>query len=357
MKDHPLVSIIVPVCNAAPHLERCVQSLTNQTYQNIEILLIDDGSPDGSGEICDVFEERDHQVRAVHSENVGISHARNLGIKASKNQFIQFMDADDYVDNNMSALLVEAHIAEDADLVITGYFEIDAASGQQQRFGLEDQRAMNREQFMDTFTSRRKSKMINSCWNKLYRSSLLAAKDLEFSEGLDMAEKALFNLEYMRESSCIVTLDAKPYFYVRHASGENLTGRFHPNMYAIAMNQLQATRGLYASVGADPSEEEKNHALYVATQLAPYFSKHLGARDCRAYLRTATEMRRDDCYLQHHAALRDLGGRDRALLILFHFSRFEVIYLLGLTSRLLGLLSSHLASSKAADGKKWAKSE
>ena len=90
-----LISIIVPVYKVEKYLRRCIDSILAQTYQNIEVLLIDDGSPDNSGEICDEYAERDSRVRVFHKPNGGVSSARNLGLKEAKGQYIGFVDADD----------------------------------------------------------------------------------------------------------------------------------------------------------------------------------------------------------------------------------------------------------------------
>lgn len=103
-----MISVIVPVYNTKEYLERCVNSLLTQTYQDMEIILVDDGSTDGSGEICDRFAEREERIRAFHKENGGSSSARNLGIDNAKGDYIGFVDSDDYVDADMYERLYDA---------------------------------------------------------------------------------------------------------------------------------------------------------------------------------------------------------------------------------------------------------
>lgn len=116
-----LISIIVPVHKVEKYLRRCVDSILAQTYQNIEVLLIDDGSPDSSGTICDEYAQKDARVRVFHKENGGVSSARNLGLKEAKGEYIGFVDADDYILHemyeNMIAIIKENH----ADIAICGY--------------------------------------------------------------------------------------------------------------------------------------------------------------------------------------------------------------------------------------------
>ena len=93
-----LISIIVPVYKAEKHLSECIDSIISQTYENFELILIDDGSPDNSGKICDEYAEKDKRIRAIHKENGGVSSARNTGLDNASGEYITFIDSDDFVD-------------------------------------------------------------------------------------------------------------------------------------------------------------------------------------------------------------------------------------------------------------------
>lgn len=116
-----LISIIVPVYNVRKYLHRCVDSILAQTYKNIEVLLIDDGSPDNSGEICDEYAEKDPRVRVFHKPNGGVSSARNLGLKEAKGQYIGFVDSDDYILPKMYENLLDLIQSQGVDIAICGY--------------------------------------------------------------------------------------------------------------------------------------------------------------------------------------------------------------------------------------------
>lgn len=100
MEKEPLISIIIPIYNVEKYLRRCIDSVINQTYKNIEILLVDDGSPDSSGEICEQYKKNDDRVYVFHKKNGGLSDARNYGIKYAKGKYITFIDSDDYIAKN-----------------------------------------------------------------------------------------------------------------------------------------------------------------------------------------------------------------------------------------------------------------
>lgn len=102
----PLISVIVPVYNVEKYLDRCVESIVNQTYRNLEIILVDDGSTDSSSAMCDVWASRDARVKVVHKENGGQASARNLGIDSASGVFIGFVDLDDYIDSVMCSKLL-----------------------------------------------------------------------------------------------------------------------------------------------------------------------------------------------------------------------------------------------------------
>ena len=104
-KEEELISVIVPVYNVEKYLEKCIDSIINQTYQNLEIILVDDGSTDGSGKICDEYSRKDNRIKVIHKENGGLSDARNIGIKNANGGLIGFIDSDDYITENMFEVL------------------------------------------------------------------------------------------------------------------------------------------------------------------------------------------------------------------------------------------------------------
>ena len=118
-----LISIIVAVYNAKWYLEKCVNSLINQTYRNLEIILVDDGSTDNSGEICDDFQKKDERIKVIHKENGGHADARNAGIKASKGNYIFFVDNDDYIDSDLIECLYKRAKQCNAEIVACGYIK------------------------------------------------------------------------------------------------------------------------------------------------------------------------------------------------------------------------------------------
>ena len=124
-KENPKISVIIPVYNILDWLERCVQSVCRQTYKNLEILLVDDGSTDGTGKLCDSLAEKDSRIRVFHKENGGSSSARNLGMRKATGDYVGFVDSDDYIDLGMYEAMVTRAVSGNFDIVQISRDEID----------------------------------------------------------------------------------------------------------------------------------------------------------------------------------------------------------------------------------------
>lgn len=125
--ENPLISVIVPVYNTEKYLTECVESIISQTYRNLEIILVDDGSPDLSGSICDSFAEKDSRIIVIHQKNVGLSAARNRGLDECHGEYVAFVDSDDLIQNDSIENLIKIQSETDADLVIGGYYGVGFA--------------------------------------------------------------------------------------------------------------------------------------------------------------------------------------------------------------------------------------
>lgn len=172
-KDGKMISVIVPIYNVKKYLERCVQSIMCQTYKNLEIILVDDGSSDGSGEICDTLGRQDERIRVIHQENRGLSEARNCALNIAKGDYIAFVDSDDFIAENMYEMLLNKIHQYDADMVICGYskwFEKDGTTTQM--IPIMEECVLKREDVYEMHFQEDKSVLLPVAWNKLYKKSL-----------------------------------------------------------------------------------------------------------------------------------------------------------------------------------------
>ena len=172
-EDLGLVSIVVPVYKVERFLDECVSSILSQTYRNIEVILVDDGSPDGCGAICDGWAARDDRVRVVHQENAGLSAARNSGVDVARGNWVMFVDSDDYVGSDFCRRPLELALEHDADLVVFGFQRIDedgSALPSCPTDILGVQGLLDPDEALVALASR---KLNDYAWNKLYRRELV----------------------------------------------------------------------------------------------------------------------------------------------------------------------------------------
>ena len=202
----PKVSVIVPVYKAEAYLHRCVDSLLAQTFQDFEILLVDDGSPDRSGEICDDYARQDRRVRVFHKENGGVSSARNLGLDECRGEWVVFVDADDYVDENYLHIDTRFY---GADVIEKSYSVIYEGDDKKDRRTFQDG-VLAKKNIFYYFVNKRN----NALWNKLLSRRLIAS--MRFNEKVFIGEDFLFFLSILPHVNNYVFSSVGEYFYIIH---------------------------------------------------------------------------------------------------------------------------------------------
>lgn len=229
-QQQPLVSIIVPIYNAQDHIARCVESIRRQTYQNLEILLLNDGSQDVSLQVCQMYAGVDKRIVLIDKANSGVAATRNLGLQYARGKYLQFVDADDTILPNATELLVDRAERYNADLVIAHYNRItpprprsEEAEAKRPRphrpdkvqtFGFLLEGTMNKEEFASRLMQEPASFYYGVMWNKLYRADIVRAhEDIVCAEELDWSEDLYFNLSYIRYAESFYALSTPIYNY------------------------------------------------------------------------------------------------------------------------------------------------
>lgn len=213
------ISVIVPVYNVEQYLERCVDSIINQTYTNLEIILVNDGSTDNSGKLCDELAKKDERIRVIHKENGGLSDARNRGIDESESDLVGFIDSDDYIDSDMYEVLLKNLNDTDADLSMCALYDVynntpEAQVTNKETWELSSEQAI--KMVME-------AKILSvTAVNKLYRKSLFS--DLKFEVG-KIAEDAFIMIKLLDKCEKIVATNEKKYYYV-HRENSITTQKF-----------------------------------------------------------------------------------------------------------------------------------
>lgn len=209
MGENDLISVIVPVYKVEAYLDRCIESIVNQTYTNLEIILVDDGSPDKCPEICDKWVNRDNRVKVIHKENGGLSSARNVGLNASRGYYIGFVDSDDWIAPDMYEYLLRLLKKEKAD-----YSAIEMKIVNESIASIENPKIkediLNRDEIIKSFFRVTSQKICYCVCDKLYNRSLL--EGVRFLEGTCF-EDIDFNYKIIKKANRAIYSNQIKYFW------------------------------------------------------------------------------------------------------------------------------------------------
>ena len=210
----PTVSIIVPVYNAENTIPRCIESILNQEYADFELLLVDDGSTDRSGAICDEYAARDTRVRVIHKENSGVSDTRNTALEQARGTYLQFLDSDDWITPDATSSLVRTAESGQCDLVVSDFYRV-VGERVSQKGDIDDDGVMSREEYAAHMMENPADFYYGVLWNKLYRRSIVEAHHLRMDPAISWCEDFMFNLEYIRYAETFRALQVPIYYYVK----------------------------------------------------------------------------------------------------------------------------------------------
>ena len=226
MKDTILISIIVPVYNVELYLKRCVDSLINQTYRNLEIILVDDGSPDYCGEICDEYANIDNRIKVVHKDNAGLSEARNTGIEQSKGDFLFFIDSDDWIEKETCESVLQNAVENHSDLVVFGVRDY-YPSGKTREFPPYKAGIVEKTECMKALIyNMHYYGIFNYACNKMYSRELIEGE--RFTKGR-LSEDHAFVYKIIHKSKVISICDGFFYNYYRR-EGSISNRLFYPQL-------------------------------------------------------------------------------------------------------------------------------
>lgn len=217
-RDSALISIIVPIYNVEKFVEKCILSIINQTYTNLQIILVDDGSTDCSGKICDDYEKKDHRIQVIHQENSGLVCARKEGLKRARGAYVGFVDGDDYIDNTMYDDMLQDMLLFQADFIHTDYFD-ERKDSKRKEIARESKICDIREnkiQFLcDCVLNQHVNTSISySIWSKLFRRELILKCYQKVPDSQSFGEDMLALCVCVMESNYIYIERKKYYHYV-----------------------------------------------------------------------------------------------------------------------------------------------
>lgn len=212
MDANPLISVIVPIYNVEKYLEECLRSLINQTYKNLEIILVNDGSPDRCGEICEAFASLDNRIKVLHQSNQGVSAARNHGLQIATGTYVSFIDSDDWLSSDTYEQCLE-EMRREVDIIMYGYQLVTGEDVPAPQTSYARLSAMSNRDAIHALSST--SAFTSSTWSRLFRREIL--EGMYFFSGR-MGEDSTFTLEAHLRASTFVGLDIAPYYYRQHSS-------------------------------------------------------------------------------------------------------------------------------------------
>lgn len=240
MSENIKVSIVVPVYNVENYVARCIDSLVNQTLRNIEIILVDDGSTDSSGKICNEFAKRDERIRVIHKDNGGLGYARNSGMEIARGEYIGFVDSDDYVDTKMFEALFSYASEYDSDYVRCEHIIVDDEGNEKLReqYHLESgiyskteiQEKLLCPMFGKDIGEGKEAHVGISVWRAIFRTSIIKEHHLFFpSEREVISEDIPFNLDFLMHAHTAYVTNEGFYYYVER--GDSLTKTFRKDRF------------------------------------------------------------------------------------------------------------------------------
>lgn len=252
--EAPLVSIIVPVYNVAIYLHQCVSSVLKQTYRNIEVILVNDGSTDGGCILCESFTKKDNRVRVIHQENKGLVSARKLGLKAANGDYIFNLDGDDWLDQECIKTLIDHAVLYDVDVVISGYYRefvgLEVPIPPRVAPGFYNRRDIVNDIFpkMIFDTNENAHGISTFSWGKLFKRNLIMKHQCDVPDDITLGEDSLVTYPCIADAKSLIVLNDPLYFYRQRAksmlkstsSSKNEVARVH-RMCDFLQNKMKST--------------------------------------------------------------------------------------------------------------------
>lgn len=208
----PVVSLIIPVYHAEKYLRRCLDSALQQTFSDMEIIAVNDGSEDASLEICREYEAKDSRFHVLDKENTGVSDSRNRAIAMAQGEYLQFLDSDDWLAPDATESLVYAARKYDCDLVIADFYRVDGTVFTEKQH-IRERGLLTREQYAEYMMQEPADFYYGVLWNKLYRRSVIEEHQIRMNPELRWCEDFLFNLSYIRYAERFTAIQTPIYYY------------------------------------------------------------------------------------------------------------------------------------------------
>ena len=257
----PMVSIIVPIYNAEQYLRRCVDSILNQEYTDYELLLVNDGSTDASGDICEEYGDQDPRVIVIQKENTGVSDSRNRALDRARGKYLQFLDSDDWITPDATRLFVRAAEEYGCDMVISDFYRV-VGERLSPKGDIEEEGVLTREEFAAHMMENPADFYYGVLWNKLYRRDIVEEHNLRMDTDINWCEDFMFNLEYIRYAKVFYALHAPIYYYVKRKGSLASQGINISKTVKMKLNVFEYYNNFYKHVLEEEDYEKNRLQVY-----------------------------------------------------------------------------------------------
>lgn len=310
--NNKLISVIVPVYNVRPYLKRCIDSIIAQTYSNLEILLVDDGSTDGSGELCDAYARQDARVQVIHKKNAGQAAARNDAIDIARGSYLGFVDSDDFIDCRMFEILYQDLTEHDAQISIVTFQEFTEEKEATVSRNLMSIECQAGEKILQKLLL--EEKIGDFSWNKLYRRELF--KEIRYPVGRMMEDQGIM-YKLVDQCTKVTYRPIRLYFYYQRPDStlHRRTLKFYEDKWDMGCQRYQYIREKY------PDMLENDAAMMkIVEHCYPYLRKDERRKaEMERFLqefRTEAEGLLDSGFMRKYRLLKQSRGLYSALFLL-----------------------------------------
>ena len=258
-----MISVIIPVYNVEKYLCKCVDSVINQTYKDLEIILVDDGSPDSSGEICDEYAKKDARIKVIHKENGGLSSARNVALDVANGDYVAFIDSDDYINENTLKEVVEKLDETQADVCMFSHYTVNEHGETAHKLPLNKE-VYEKEDIKDFILpmfigpTQQEQALLGIVCRQVFKRKTIGS--LRFKSERDyFAEDVVFNLEFYVNANKMCIID-KPLYYYRFVS-YSLSNRFRENLFEKLVKLINFKKEIIEKYEIKNCEERINRSV------------------------------------------------------------------------------------------------
>lgn len=264
MNDETIITVIIPVYNASSTIDRCVNSILSQTYKELEIVLVNDGSSDDSLMKCNRFAEKDRRIVVVDKPNGGVSSARNMGLKVARGEYCCFVDSDDWIDEQYIEHLSAFH---NYDCVVSGYIK-ESRQGSEKaslRDCSIDLDRLNDDAIKGFFVLG----FVHPCWGKLFSMTIIKRNQISFNEWVRISEDSLFCLDYLKGCQSLRIIENADYHYWKDYSQMSLSRKVYTDIFDIYERVFDSVKELLSQKKCDKDLAE---AILVETMYPQIYS-------------------------------------------------------------------------------------